>query len=99
MLSKQSMTPLTTKQVAFLRSRGHRLEPRLQLGKKGVNDGFRRELEQLLASEELVKIKLGKRVEVDLPGLAGELSATLVHHVGRTAVLYRPADEPKLKVP
>jgi RNA-binding protein YhbY len=93
------MTPLSTKQIAFLRSRGHRLEPRLQLGKKGPNDGFRRELEQLLASEELVKIKLGRRVDVDLPGLAGELGATLVHHVGRTVVLYRAAAEPKLKIP
>ena len=91
---------LSTKQVAFLRSRAHPLQPSLQLGKRGANDGFRRELEQLLASEELVKIKLGRRVEVDVvASLAGELGATLGHHVGRTAVLYRAADEPKLKIP
>lgn len=93
------MTALSTKQVSFLRSRAHPLEPALTLGKRGVNEGFRRELEALLASDELVKIKLGRRVEIDLPTLAAELGATVVHLVGRTAVLYRAADEPKLKIP
>ena len=93
------MNRLTTKQVRFLRSKGHPLKCSLQLGKRGANEGFHRELEAALATNELVKIKLGRRVEVDLDAVCTELGAVLIHKVGRTVVLYRPAAEPTLKLP
>lgn len=90
---------LTNKQRAFLRSRAHSLEPRLKLGKAGAGDGFRKELEEALSREELVKVRLGRYVSVDLDELAETLGAVLVGQVGRNAVFFRPAAEPKLILP
>ncbi|MBX3468556.1 MAG: YhbY family RNA-binding protein [Planctomycetes bacterium] len=90
---------LNTKQVSFLRSRAHGLEPQLKLGKHGGTEGLRRELEQALDRHELVKLRLGKFVEVDVEALSGELGAALVQKLGHVAVLYRPADPPRLKLP
>lgn len=90
---------LTTKQVAFLRSRAHTLEPQVKLGKQGDSEGLRRELDRALAQHELVKVRVGKYVEVDVSELATELGAALVQRLGHTAVLYRPAPEPKLALP
>lgn len=90
---------LTQKQLSFLRSKAHPLEPRVGLGKQGPTEGVRRELDQKLATHELVKVRLGRTIEVDLGALATELGAALVQHVGRTATFYRPAAEPKLRLP
>ena len=93
------MNRLTTKQIRFLRSKGHPLKCSLQLGKRGANEGFHLELETALAASELVKIKLGRRVDVDLDALCAERGAVVIHKVGRTVVLYRAAPEPTLKLP
>lgn len=93
------MNRLTTKQIRFLRSKAHPLKCTVQLGKRGANEGFHRELEASLAANELVKIKLGRRVEVDLPAVCAEAGAVLIHTVGRTVVLYRAAPEPTIKLP
>lgn len=90
---------LSTKQVSFLRSRAHSLEPQVKLGKQGDSDGLRRELDRALAEHELVKVRVGKFVEVDVSAIATELGAALVQKLGHTAVLYRPATEPKLDLP
>ncbi len=90
---------LTTKQRAFLRSRAHALQPRLQLGKAGVSDGFVRELEQALARDELVKVRIGRLVETDLAAVAAKASAELVGSVGRVAIFYRKGAEPAIELP
>ncbi|MCO5169435.1 MAG: YhbY family RNA-binding protein [Planctomycetes bacterium] len=90
---------LTTKQVSFLRSRAHGLEPQLKLGKHGDTAGLRKELEQALVRHELVKLRLGKFVEVDVEVVADEVGAALVQKLGHVAVLYRPAEPPRLKLP
>ena len=90
---------LTAKQRAFLKSKAHAMEPLLQLGKAGATDGFLHELEVALSREELVKIRIGKFVEADLAELAKTAKAELVGEVGRTAILYRAAEEPKLSLP
>ncbi|MGE0713584.1 MAG: YhbY family RNA-binding protein [Planctomycetota bacterium] len=90
---------LTKKQLVFLRAAAHPLEPRLSLGKQGVSDGFRAQLEGALEREELIKIRLGRHVDADLAALAAEVRAELVQHVGRMVVLYRPFPAPKLVLP
>ncbi len=90
---------LSTKQVSFLRSRAHALEPQVKLGKQGDSEGLRKELDRALAQHELVKVRMGKFVELDVQAIAGELGAALVQKLGHTAVLYRPAPEPKLDLP
>lgn len=90
---------LTTKQVSFLRSRAHKLEPQVKLGKAGDTEGLRKELNLALNRFELVKVRMGKHVEVDPQALAGELGAAVVQKLGHVVVLYRPAKEPKLELP
>ena len=90
---------LSPKQLRFLRSRAHTLEPRLSLGKQGASEGVRRELEALLAQNELIKVRIGKFVKLDLDALAKEFGAAVVHKVGRNLVLYRPAPEPTIQLP
>jgi RNA-binding protein len=96
---KEGSPVLTPKQRSFLKSRAHDLEPLLQLGKAGVTEGFLRELETALAREELVKIRIGKFVDANLEEVASKAKAELVAEVGRTAILYRPGDEPGIVLP
>jgi RNA-binding protein len=90
---------LTTKQVSFLRSKAHKLEPVVRLGKSGATDGVKKELEIALARHELVKVRTGRFVELDAPTLATSLGAVVVQELGHVLVLYRPAAEPKLSLP
>jgi len=90
---------LTPKQISFLRSKAHPLEPLFQLGKQGVSEGFQRQVEEALREHELIKLRVGRHVEVDLRALAADFRACLVQNVGRTFVLYRPSDEPSLRLP
>ncbi len=72
----------------------------MQLGKAGVSEGFLRVLEDALKRNELIKLRLGRRVEVDLKEqVAAKVKCHLVHKVGRIAVLYRPFAEPKIVLP
>ena len=90
---------LTKNQAAFLRAAAHGMEPRLSLGKQGVSDGFRAQLETALSREELLKVRLGRHVTADLVALAGDLGACLVQRVGRIAVFYRPLPKPVISLP
>jgi len=90
---------LTPAQLSFLRSRAHPLEPTVQLGKAGVSEGFLRVLEDALKRNELIKLRLGRRVEVDLKEVAAKVKSHLVHKVGRIVVLYRPFAEPQIVLP
>ncbi len=97
-MSVACMTTLTPGQVKFLRARAHPLEPGLKLGKRGL-DAVAGQLDALLGKDELVKIRIGKHVEVDVEAVAKQLGAALVQHLGRTVVLYRAAKEPVLRLP
>lgn len=90
---------LTPAQLSFLRSRAHPLEPNVQLGKAGVTEGFLRVLDEALKKDELIKVRLGRRVEVDLQEVAAKVKSALVHKVGRIVVLYRPFAEPQIVLP
>jgi RNA-binding protein len=90
---------LTTKQVAFLRSKAHSLDPQVKVGKQGDTEALRKELDLALTRHELVKVRLGKFVSLDVATVAAGLGAHVVQELGHTAVLYRPADEPKLRLP
>jgi RNA-binding protein len=90
---------LTKKQLSWLRSQAHPLAPLLQLGKQGANEGFLKQLEEGLERQELVKIRVGKLVDVDMQALAAQVNAVLVQKVGRMAVFFRRAQEPKLELP
>ncbi|MCA8920425.1 MAG: YhbY family RNA-binding protein [Planctomycetes bacterium] len=91
--------PLSKAQMAFLRGKAHSLGPLLSLGKQGLNPGFVETLGREIAKHELLKVRVGKHVDVDAQELAASVQATLVQQVGRMVVLYRPAAEPVLELP
>ena len=94
---------LTGKQKRFLRALGHGLKPVIQIGKKELEDGVVAETERALAYHELVKVKLLESCLMDRREAAEQLStvcrAEIAQVLGRTFLLYRRADEPKLVLP
>lgn len=90
--------PLTGAQRTYLRGRGQTLAPALKLGKSGLTPTFFAELQKLLRSDELVKLRfLG--VERDeraalCEQIADEGRCLCVGSVGHTALFYRQHPEP-----
>jgi len=88
---------LTTKQRAYLRSLANPLSDTLLIGKDGMTEQVRRQLEQLLDAHELVK---GKVLNNSLlspyeasNALCAETGAEPVQCIGNKFVVYRPASE------
>lgn len=89
------------KERAALRSDANRLKATVHVGQHGISKSLIRSLEDALKTRELVKVALGK--PVDLPAreaarqLAGATGAEVIQVIGKTATLYRhnPALERK----
>lgn len=95
---------LTGKQRRFLRSKGHHLQPVLQVGKDGLTPAFILAVDQALHDHELVKIKVGQNAVVASKDAAAELAVSTASEVaqvlGRTMLLYRPHPEkPVIQLP
>ena len=94
---------LTGKQKRFLRAQGHSLKPVIMVGKNEINDSLIEETVTALAVHELIKVKvlesclLGR--EQVAAALAGACHAEIAQILGRTILLYRQAEEPKLTLP
>lgn len=90
--------PLTGAQRSFLRGIGQTLEPALKLGKSGLTPAFFEELQKLLRSDELIKIRfLGADREERVAlcaQIADEGRCVCVGAVGGTALFYRQHPEP-----
>jgi len=99
------MSPLTSKQRAFLRSRAHTLKPILHVGNDGVTPQVLEAVEEAFNTRELLKVKVLESAPQSArdagaaiaEGLAGvEVPQT----IGRTVVLYRPfPEDPELTLP
>lgn len=90
--------PLTGAQRSHLRGLGQRLEPALKLGRGGLSPEFFAELQKLLRSHELVKLRfLGaerdERAEL-CTRIADEGRCVCVGAVGHTALFYRQNPDP-----
>jgi RNA-binding protein len=94
---------LTEEQTDYLRILGHSLKPTVDVGAGGLTDSVLKELDRALADHELVKVRVrfgnrerrGKVFE-DLAPLA---QACLVKPDGFVALLYRPSDQGKIRLP
>ncbi len=97
------MKPLTPAQRSFLRSRAHALKPVVVTGQAGVTDAVMEEIERSLAHHELIKIKLNfedrgiRRQQAEI--ICQRTGCQEVQHIGRMAVLYRPAKKPRILLP
>ena len=95
---------LTGKQKRFLRGLGNQLKATIFIGRDGITTGVLTSVEQGLAANELVKIKLLEGFAGDRHAAADELAAKtnaeLVQVLGKTILLYRRhASEPKINLP
>lgn len=94
---------LTGKQRAFLRAMANGLQPIVHVGKGGVIATLEKQADDALEARELVKGKVlesaPQTAREAAEALAAAVDATVVHVMGRTFVLYRPAKEPQLRLP
>jgi len=94
---------LTESQRKHLRRLGHALKPVVMIGNAGLTDSVATEIDAALEHHELIKIRVrvGDRAQRDrvMNGVVERLLAELVQRIGNMALLYRPAEEPKLTLP
>ena len=90
---------ITSKQRSFLKSLAHNIDPVVYIGKAGVTDNVKKEIDTCLEARELVKVKLQEGCDLitkDIANeLASELQAEFVQAIGRKFTLYRESKENK----
>jgi RNA-binding protein len=94
---------LTGKQKRYLRGLGHGLKPVLQIGKNAVNPAITAEADAALATHELIKVRILESCEMDRHEVAEALAIAsggdVAQVLGRTLLIYRRSDEPKIELP
>ena len=78
---------------ADLRAEAHHLDPTVHVGQHGLTPSVITSLDDALRTRELVKIKLGKKDDVEPKDVANSLAlatnSAVVQVIGRTATLFR----------
>jgi len=95
---------LTGKQKRFLRAHGHGLKPTVWIGKRGVELTLVTQLDWVLTSQELVKVRLLDSCPLTRDACAAALAkasgAGVAQILGHTILLYRPhPKQPVLVLP
>lgn len=94
---------LTGKQKRYLRAMASGIDPILQVGKAGTGENLLRQLDEALTARELVKVRVLPQCPGEVRDVARCLiegtDSELVQVIGRTLVLYRRAEEPKVLLP
>lgn len=90
---------ITGKQRSYLRKLGQNIDPTVYIGKSGLSENIKTELENNFEARELVKLKLQEGADLDpkttANQLADELGAEFVQAIGRRFILYRESKENK----
>lgn len=90
---------ITGKQRSFLKSIAHELEPLVFIGKNGITENVKKELDSILENREIVKVKIQEGCDLDpkeaANKLAAELGAEFVQAIGRKFTVYRESKENK----
>jgi RNA-binding protein len=88
---------LSSKQKKFLKGIAHHMRPLVQVGKNGCTESLVKELNAVISSHELVKVKILSDDQQDFKSLAIELEkatdAEMIHKVGHTALFFRQKKE------
>jgi len=97
------VSELTGKQRRHLRGLGHHLKPVLMVGREGLSEKGLQSADAYLRIHELLKLKVldGCPLSVSevVERLEQSLGAACAGKIGRTALIYRSADEPKIILP
>lgn len=84
---------------ASLRAEAHHLSPTVHVGQHGITPNLVTSLDDTLRTHELVKVKLGKNVDLKAKDAAAQLAldtaSEVVQVIGHTATFYR--ENPDLK--
>lgn len=90
-------SPLSQKQLKYLRGLGHKLSPLVLIGKEGINENVLRAVDTELLNHELIKVKIGTNSSVNKKDAAATLpessESILVQLIGKTLLLYRKNPE------
>lgn len=90
---------ITSKQRRYLKKLAHDLDPTVHLGKSGLTENIRKEMEIALEHRELVKVKLQEGYNGNAKDvanfLAEELGAEFVQAIGNKFILYRESKDNK----
>lgn len=88
---------LSGNQRAYLKAEAHELEPLLTIGKNEIDADIYTELDNLLRTRELVKVKVLPNSQVPVKDIASDLaencSAEVVQVIGRKIVLYKFSED------
>jgi len=94
---------LTGKQARYLRGLGHHLKPVVMIGKDEVNEAIIAATDEALTIHELIKVKLQEGCIGDRKDIAAELAtatdSSIAQVLGKNFLLYREAEEKKIKLP
>ena len=92
------MTPLTSAQKKYLRSKAHHLKPLVIVGKQGVTDTLIRSVDTNLDAHELLKIRFNDHKD-EKKKLTQEIvertESNLAGLIGHVAIVYRPHKDPE----
>lgn len=88
---------LSGKDRASLRAEAHHLTPTVHVGQHGLTPTLIQSLDDALRTRELVKVQLGRQVDVKAKAAAQELAeataSSIVQVIGKTVTLYRENPE------
>ncbi len=94
---------LTGKQKRYLRGLGHALRPVITVGKGEMNEALVAETCEALKSHELIKVKILESCLLDrnevAAGLAAASQAEVAQILGRTFLLYKRGETPRIELP
>ena len=97
------MNDLTSAQRVALKARAHYLEPVVIIGDAGLTPAVLHEIDVSLTSHELIKIRVHgdeRDLRLSMIGEIGTtLGASLVQHIGKTLVMFRPKSDEKAEKP
>jgi len=87
---------LTSKQKRILKAEAHHLKPVLHIGKSGVTEALAQEIDIVLDSLELIKVKLNGNTAEDETSAVSALQKSVeglehVWTIGHTLLLFRPS--------
>ena len=94
---------MNSKQISFLRSLAHNINPVVMIGNNGLSESVLKEIDSSLNAHELIKIKVlgddrALRVSL-LAQICQHTGAVAVHHIGKQLVIYRANSPAKIIIP
>ncbi len=88
---------LSKNKVKEFKAMAQTIQPKVLVGKNGLNDGTVQSIDEVLQADELAKIKfLNNSIDLDdeiCSALATRLGAEFIQKIGRTIILYRKNED------